>query len=994
MITVRSVSTVISILLGAVIHFSKALPNLEIVIDCLPRLVRLLLRIAEREASCPKRSSEVFREFSEIYQAVMSNQGKELYEFGPFRLDPGKRLLLRDNQPVPLQLKAFETLLVLIRNSERVVLKDDLMKAVWPDTFVEEANLAQNVFVLRKILGAKVGDHRYIDTIPGRGYRFTEKVRVISEEESLLVESHSRSRVVIEQSKPQRMPAIFVASVLVVLALGAAAGYRYYRGRQAGQTATALPAIGIKPRRSVAVLGFQNLSGRSDPAWLSTAFSEMLTTELGTGDQLRMVSAEEVAQLKSSLPLVSGGTLSRDTLARIHQTLGADVVVLGSYSDLGKQSRGQIRLDMRLQDTAAGETVATISETGTEADLFQLVSRAGARLREKVAIPAISGDQAAGVQAALPSNTEAARLYAEGLEKLRQFDALAARNFLQQAIQADSAYALAHAALAEALSRLGFEGRAKTEARKSFELSDKLPRKDRLFIEARYRAMNNEWDKALELYHSLFNFFPDDIEYGLRLADAQTQAGKRNDAMTTIQLLRQLPPPARDDARIDLAEEMNYIRLGQYSMARAVAVRAVEKTRASGFDLLLARALYLEAATLAPLGEGDKAIAAAEEAKKIYSQVGDQWGVSNALEYIAFVYAERGDREAAEKLYQQALAVNRAIGSKTGAAVDLTSIAADRETQGDVDGGKKLDEEALAIYREIGDRNREAWALMGVAWAVAAEGDPAASLRMDDEALAIFIEMADDRGIAYALTEKTSSLTLLGDLGKAKQASQHSLDLALKSGEKTSMFPGLFYLGNIAKLEGKLEEARKKFSEALSVAHSVDDPARSSEAEFELGDVAVEEGHSSDARQHVQQGLSYLHGHKDPDDEITAHILLARLALAEGKTREAVEAMNAARPLFQQSPDWEGHMIFGITDGRIQAATGKLTEARESIKKVLAEAGKRGVVRYELEARLALCEIEAKTDPSTARAHAKTLEAEARSKGFGLIARKALALGA
>lgn len=79
----------------------------------------------------------------------MSNQGKGLYEFGPFRLDPGKRLLLRDNQPVPLQLKAFETLLVLVRNSEQVVLKDHLMKSVWPDTFVEESNLAQNIFVLQ-----------------------------------------------------------------------------------------------------------------------------------------------------------------------------------------------------------------------------------------------------------------------------------------------------------------------------------------------------------------------------------------------------------------------------------------------------------------------------------------------------------------------------------------------------------------------------------------------------------------------------------------------------------------------------------------------------------------------------------------------------------------------------------------------------------------------------------------------------------------------------
>src|SRR5208282_256164 len=160
---------------------------------------------AEREASCQERPSEVFREILEIYQADMSNTGKELYEFGPFRLDSSKRVLLRDNHPVPLQLKAFETLLVLVRNSEQVVLKDELMKEVWPDTFVEESNLAQNIFVLRKTLGDTVGDHRYIVTIPGRGYSFASKVRTICEEESLIVESRSRTRVVIdEEDSPEK----------------------------------------------------------------------------------------------------------------------------------------------------------------------------------------------------------------------------------------------------------------------------------------------------------------------------------------------------------------------------------------------------------------------------------------------------------------------------------------------------------------------------------------------------------------------------------------------------------------------------------------------------------------------------------------------------------------------------------------------------------------------------------------------------------------------
>ena len=132
----------------------------------------------------------------------MANQARELYEFGPFRLDPEKRLLLRDDEPVPLQLKAFDTLLVLVRHSQQVVLKDELMKAVWPDTFVEESNLAQNIFVLRKTLAVNSGvqdSHRFIATIPGRGYRFAENVRLVAQHDALVVQRHARTRVLIEE---------------------------------------------------------------------------------------------------------------------------------------------------------------------------------------------------------------------------------------------------------------------------------------------------------------------------------------------------------------------------------------------------------------------------------------------------------------------------------------------------------------------------------------------------------------------------------------------------------------------------------------------------------------------------------------------------------------------------------------------------------------------------------------------------------------------------
>ena len=110
----------------------------------------------------------------------MSSDGKHLYEFGPYRLNPALRLLSNNQTVIPLQPKAFELLLVLVENTDRVLLKDHLLEAVWPGTFVEESNLTQNIFLLRKALGEAKGVHRYIITVPGRGYRFAESVRVIT----------------------------------------------------------------------------------------------------------------------------------------------------------------------------------------------------------------------------------------------------------------------------------------------------------------------------------------------------------------------------------------------------------------------------------------------------------------------------------------------------------------------------------------------------------------------------------------------------------------------------------------------------------------------------------------------------------------------------------------------------------------------------------------------------------------------------------------------
>jgi len=102
----------------------------------------------------------------------MCKENKRFYAFGPFRLDYAQRLLFRQDQLIPLTPKVLQILMVLVENCGRVVSKDELMKAVWPDTFVEEGNLTQNVSMLRKVLAENSGEHTYIQTIPKQGYRF------------------------------------------------------------------------------------------------------------------------------------------------------------------------------------------------------------------------------------------------------------------------------------------------------------------------------------------------------------------------------------------------------------------------------------------------------------------------------------------------------------------------------------------------------------------------------------------------------------------------------------------------------------------------------------------------------------------------------------------------------------------------------------------------------------------------------------------------------
>src|ERR1019366_3493066 len=315
--------------------------------------------------------------------------------------------------------------------------REEVRQRLWPEnTFVEFDNsLGVAIRKVRDALNDDADTPRYVETVPRRGYRFVAPVTVVGSDAAAppvevvtpapVVGAGNTASATVANSYSHSRYWVIAASVLVLV--GAAFyGFRSLPRRASTKAEAAAFVPPIRARRSVAVLGFRNLPGRPEDNWLSPAFSEMLNTELGAGGGLRMISGEDIARAKRELPLSDEDSLARGTLERLRTNPGADVVVLGSYTLLPGNGKNRIRLDIRLQDTIRGEMIAEQAITGNENELFELASRAGAS--------SISAEATNAARAALPSNQEAARLYAQGRAKLWAYDFLGARELLAKAV--------------------------------------------------------------------------------------------------------------------------------------------------------------------------------------------------------------------------------------------------------------------------------------------------------------------------------------------------------------------------------------------------------------------------------------------------------------------------------------------------------------------------------------------------------------------------------
>jgi tetratricopeptide (TPR) repeat protein/TolB-like protein len=790
----------------------------------------------------------------------------------------------------------------------------------------------------------------------------------------------------IAAQRPWQWPVVATIAIAVVLTV---AGSWYGVSRRLAESANAP----VHARRSVAVLGFKNLSGKPDADWLSTALSEMLTTELGAGEKLRTVSGEDVARAKIDLSLPDTDSLAKDSLARVRKNLGSDFVVLGSYLDMGKESGGQVRLDLRLQDATAGETIASVSETGTEAQLLDLVSRTGSELREKLGAGRVTTADAGPVRASTPSDPEAARLYAEGLKKLRAFDALKARDLLEKAVCAEPKFPLSHSALAEVWSRLGYDRKAKDETQKAFDLSQNLAREDRLSVEARYRESNHEWGKAADLYRTLFNSFPDNLDYGLRLAAAQRRTGKGQDAMLTVEALHQLPAPARDDPRIDLAEAKGAQSLGDFKRAEAASARALQIAGTLGAPLLVAAAQLEQCQIFRSRGRYQEAQAACGNARKIFAATGYHEQEARSLLDMGSALFEQGDLAGAQNADEQALAVFTQVGHESGIASTLSELANVLSARGDHLEASKRYEQALATYRELDDQQNIGVELHNIAGELSAEGNLEEASTKFRQALILNRQLGQEDVEAMDLANLGATLSLQGDLDESARTLERSLEICRRIDFKQACGVALISQGYLLSWEGKLDQARDKCREALAIQNEMGAQIDAADTQVSMAELLIEGGHPRDAEAVVIEAREVIR--KLVGNEIWADAVLARALLAQGKFADAAKELDAAMHPEAKIQTEEVRLKVALVAASVRAVSGKSVDhaaAARSLKATLAEATKLGFVPYQYEARLTLGEMEMESGQITAgRAHLTALEKDARAKGFLRIARKAAA---
>ncbi len=461
----------------------------------------------------------------------MTMPDKHLFDFDSFRVDAQKRLLTRAGEVLPLTPKAFDTLLALVENRGRVIEKDELMQSVWPDTIVEESALSRNIYLLRKALGESPDEHRFIVTVPGRGYRFVAEVtQAQAETVEIIVATKTRTSIVTEEEnwemgrdgeierpgdggaggrKNTQLPAIgvspsprlspsLIAIGLLVVILATGAAYWWNKSKSAigfsGGTQSAI--------KSIAVLPFKPLVAAGQDEYLQMGMADVLIMRLSN---LRLIIVRPISAVRkyTSLeqdPVVAG------------RELKVEAVLDGSIQRVGDR----VRLTVRLLNISDGATLWAEKFDEKFTDLLSVEDRLSEKLTGALALK-LTGEEQRMLAKRYTENSDAYQAYLRGryfLHKWTRPSLEKAIEAFEQALAADPDYAPAHSGVADAWTLLGYLGflppreafpKSEAAAMRALRLDDSLGEahlslaKTKLFYDWDWDGCEREIKRALEL---------------------------------------------------------------------------------------------------------------------------------------------------------------------------------------------------------------------------------------------------------------------------------------------------------------------------------------------------------------------------------------------------------------------------------------------------------------------------------------------------------------
>jgi DNA-binding winged helix-turn-helix (wHTH) protein/tetratricopeptide (TPR) repeat protein len=634
----------------------------------------------------------------------MDRQGKQLLEFGPFRMDLEERVLMRDQESITLSPKAFETLLVLAKHSERVVLKDDLMKTLWPDTFVEESNLSQHIFQLRKALGDKAHDPQYIVTVPGRGYRLALKVAELTEPDNdVIVHSRSIQRLTVEESETyQGKEAVSSFAKLRqkpwsrVLGVAALAGVALIPGAIYWRSSHRVTAL--TERDTIVLADFTNTTG--DEVFDDT-LRQALAVDLGQSPFLKILSEDKVRQTLREMTRSPSERLTRDLAREVCQRAGSKAYLAGSIAALGTQ----YVIGLEAVNCASGDVLAReqVTAAGKE-QILQALGQAASKLRSEV------GESLSSVQKfdvplseATTNSLEALKAYTLGAKAQREKGDVEAIAFQKRAIELDPDFALAYDNLGIIYSNLNQPILGADYLKKAFDLRDRVTESEKFHITALYYGIaTGELEKANQTDELSEQVYPRDEASYTDLGSNYMILGQYEKAATET----------REVLRLEPNDSVGYGNLGQIYLALNRFDEAMTTTEEALRRKLEHIALHLNLYALA-FFQGNTAAMKQQEDWAIGKPGAEHWmlsldsdteawfgrlGKARQLSRQAVESARRSDEKEPAALWQANAAIREALFGNAGAALQNAAAAVALAS-----GSRDAEAQAALAYALAGD---------------------------------------------------------------------------------------------------------------------------------------------------------------------------------------------------------------------------------------------------------------------------------------------------